>query len=111
MKKPKPIVTEQVCDICGEDWNLHPESPTCLDCINILKRLRQPRPVRIPQWQWYQSVIPPNTTATPYTINTPNVCTTADDVLAGYTLTNTGNVHPFRRPDDDDGLSGVRVPA
>ena len=37
MAKPKPIVTEQVCDTCELDWDLHPEDPTKDDCIDLLK--------------------------------------------------------------------------
>lgn len=34
---PKPIPIEIACSLCGEDWNLHPEDATALDCIEILK--------------------------------------------------------------------------
>lgn len=37
---PKPVVVEQVCDICDEDWAEHPENPTVMDCLEILKTKR-----------------------------------------------------------------------
>ena len=37
MKKPQPIVVMLVCDVCGLDWDLHPEKATVLDCVDLLK--------------------------------------------------------------------------
>lgn len=39
--KPKPI--KVACSICEEDWAEHPDDPTVLDCIEILKSKRQPK--------------------------------------------------------------------
>lgn len=40
---PKPVVVEQVCSLCEEDWAEHPENATALDCIEILKAKRKPK--------------------------------------------------------------------
>lgn len=37
MRKPKPMPITIVCTLCGEPWELHPEDPTALDCIAILR--------------------------------------------------------------------------
>lgn len=37
---PKPVVVEQVCSICDEDWAEHPEDATVMDCVEILKNKR-----------------------------------------------------------------------
>lgn len=34
---PKPVVVEEVCSLCNEDWDLHPENATAADCIEILR--------------------------------------------------------------------------
>ena len=34
---PKPVVVEEVCSLCNEDWDLHPKDATAADCIEILK--------------------------------------------------------------------------
>lgn len=43
MPTPKPVVVEQVCSLCEENWAEHPEDPTPLDCIEILKSKRKPK--------------------------------------------------------------------
>lgn len=112
MRKPKPVVVSQVCDVCGEDWNLHPESPTVLDCVEILKR----RPTVVYR-QWWETFQDSNTVPciTPATFEGSTATTTflSGGILpgSGHTLDTAGNVFPFKRPDDDDGLAGVRVPA
>ena len=41
---PEPVVTKQICSICAEDWDEHPDDPTILDCVEIL-RAKRPEPV------------------------------------------------------------------
>lgn len=46
---PSPVPKQVICSVCDQDWDLHPENPTLLDCVQILKR-------RIPyNWNYRQS--------------------------------------------------------
>lgn len=40
---PKAVPKNLVCDTCGEDWDLHPEDATVMDCLEIAKS-KQVRP-------------------------------------------------------------------
>lgn len=63
--KPEPITTAQICSVCGEDWNRHPENPNVEDCVALLKtelgyeRSRvhpvwiNPTPIVTPPWTPY----------------------------------------------------------
>lgn len=34
---PKPVTVKEVCSICDGDWAEHPENPTVMDCLEIVK--------------------------------------------------------------------------
>lgn len=67
--KPEPVVVQQVCSLCGEDWNGHiadDKEPTVLDCIRVLKeRAAKPSSWYLPNTTgWYGNgfTTTPNTT-------------------------------------------------
>lgn len=82
--EPKAVTTSQVCSVCGEDWAEHPENPTVLDCITVLKMHRAPR--------IYVKTYPTINPYYPYPINpTPPYWVThatTGSGACGYTTTN-----------------------
>lgn len=86
---PEPVPTNVVCSACGEQWSLHGENPTLLDCIRVLKMYRQPRPV--PYYPWYTNPIITYTTGINTTLTTtkgPSI-NIHDNYLSGNTSTFT----------------------
>lgn len=66
MLKPKPIPVSLVCSLCGESWDLHPDDPTALDCIAILRA--KPHTTvcgHTHYWPWYQGTYTTPTITTP----------------------------------------------
>ena len=49
-KKPEPVVTEQVCSLCGLDWALHSQkkAPSPIECIDLLRAELATRPRHLP---------------------------------------------------------------
>lgn len=37
---PEPVPSSLVCSICDLAWSLHPDKPTVLDCVALLKSHR-----------------------------------------------------------------------
>lgn len=117
MKKPKPVVIFQECDVCGEDWDDHPENPTVLDCIELLKR--RPEVVYREWWQnpGYPYRIDAGGTSQIQPISRPlNICsaTTTDAYVTFNSNDPNDVVRWLYQPDDDDdddGTAGVAVPA
>jgi hypothetical protein len=91
--KPEPVVVSEVCSICGEDWAKHPEKATVLDCVEILKRKASRTPFLRQGGGWSLG-------------STSAVQTFSADLTP---IDSRGQVW-FNRG-DDDGSSGVRVPA
>lgn len=47
---PEPVVTAQVCSVCGLPWDDHGERPTIAKCVDLLKAaLALARP-QMPVW-------------------------------------------------------------
>ena len=54
MKRPKPIVTQTLCDTCGLSWDLHVPNRKGIveadECVRLLKAELSRRPQYVPQY-------------------------------------------------------------
>jgi hypothetical protein len=90
MAKPKPVIVERVCSLCGEDWDAHGDNPTAEDCVKLLKAKLALQPVMVRE-RVYPHTVPiypsPN-----WWQSTPTITCTSGTTTNGYETFTPRNV-------------------